>query len=440
MRALEVAGYIGIMLAGAFPMVYLIRKYLSKPIEFVGRKIGLDATGAAGMLAAAANILAMFRLVKDMRPRDKVLCIAFAVCAAFTFGDHLAFTTNFQPTLLLPVMVGKLGGGMCGFLIATWLCVPKALELEEKDMIDNVHIVLKHVPALKDRVPTAIIKLRGGLTNTIYKVEYGNDAYVVRMFGPGTELLGIDREREHAVSVAVAAAGVAPEIVGYLPKGSITEIDDFQGASVVHFIVGKLLDEADARKPETLQRIVTTLKTCHAAPVGEDLGEPFSVFKIVRHYVDEAKKNKVALPASLNDALANMDRIEKEVGTTETPCLCHNDLLAGNFIDDGTTMRVIDWEYGGMGDRYFDLGNFAVNLQMTDEQETAFLRAYFGEATPASLRRLKMMRLASDLREATWSYLQSALSKLKSPQYYMERGNEHLERFRKEAKASGLVS
>jgi len=127
MRALEVAGYIGIMLAGAFPMVYLLRKYLSKPIEAIGRKIGLDSTGAAGILAAAANILAMFRLVKDMRPRDKVLCIAFAVCAAFTFGDHLAFTTNFQPNLLLPVIVGKLTGGICGFLIAPGYACPRHL-------------------------------------------------------------------------------------------------------------------------------------------------------------------------------------------------------------------------------------------------------------------------------------------------------------------------
>jgi len=439
-RALEVAGYIGIMLAGAFPMVYLLRKYLSKPIELVGRKIGLDATGAAGMLAAAANILAMFRLVKDMRPRDKVLCIAFAVCAAFTFGDHLAFTTNFQPNLLLPVMLGKLGGGMCGFLIATWLCVPKALELEEKDMIDNVHTVLKHVPALKDRVPTAITKLRGGLTNTIYKIEYGNEAFVVRLFGKDTDLLGIDRDHEHAVSTAVAAAGVAPEVVAYLPKGTIAEIDDFQGASIVHFVVGKLLDEDDARKPEILQRIVQTLKACHAAPVGEDLGEPFSVFKIVKHYVDESKKNKVALPAAFDDAMTIMDRIEKEVASNDAPCLCHNDLLAGNFIDDGTAMRVIDWEYGGMGDRYFDLGNFAVNLQMSDGQEKALLQAYFGDATPEAQRRLKLMRLASDMREATWSYLQSALSKLHPPQYYLDRGNVHLERFRNEAKASGLVS
>jgi ethanolamine transporter len=136
-RALEVAGYIGIMLAGAFPMVYLVRKYFAKPIEAVGRKIGLEAIGAAGVLAAAANILAMFRLVKEMRPRDKVLCIAFAVCAAFTFGDHLAFTTNFQPNLLLPILAGKLTGGVCGFLIATWLCVPKALELEKQDLIDD---------------------------------------------------------------------------------------------------------------------------------------------------------------------------------------------------------------------------------------------------------------------------------------------------------------
>jgi ethanolamine transporter len=134
-RALEVAGYIGIMLAGAFPMVYLIRKFLAKPVEVLGQKLGLAPMGAAGILAAAANILAMFRLVKDMRPGDKVLCIAFAVCAAFTFGDHLAFTTNFQPNLLLPIMVGKLGGGVCGFVLAKLLCVRKAQQLGEQDMI-----------------------------------------------------------------------------------------------------------------------------------------------------------------------------------------------------------------------------------------------------------------------------------------------------------------
>lgn len=125
-RALEVAGYIGIMLAGAFPMVYLLTKYLAKPMEVLGAKIGVAPEGAAGLLAACANILAMFRLVEKMRPRDKVVAIAFAVCAAFTFGDHLAFTANFQPTLIAPLILGKLLGGVAGFILAVWLSVPKA--------------------------------------------------------------------------------------------------------------------------------------------------------------------------------------------------------------------------------------------------------------------------------------------------------------------------
>ena len=71
----------------------------------------------------------MFRLIADMRPKDKVLAIAFAVCAAFMFGDHLAFAANFQPATILPLLLGKLGGGMAGFAIALWLSVPKAEQL-----------------------------------------------------------------------------------------------------------------------------------------------------------------------------------------------------------------------------------------------------------------------------------------------------------------------
>ncbi|MCM3712489.1 ethanolamine utilization protein EutH [Alkalihalobacillus oceani] len=132
-RALETAGYIGIMLAGAFPMVYLIRKYLSRPLEVVGKKVGLNAVGSAGILASSANVLAMFRLVKTMRPKDKVINIAFAVCAAFLLGDHLSFTANFQPNLILPIVAGKLLAGLAAIALAHWLCVKKALQLEEED-------------------------------------------------------------------------------------------------------------------------------------------------------------------------------------------------------------------------------------------------------------------------------------------------------------------
>lgn len=120
-RALEIAGYIGIMLSGAFPMVYLMTRFLEKPMAILGARLGLSPKGATGLLAASANILAMFRLIGEMPPRDKVLVIAFAVCGAFMFGDHLAFSANFQPTIILPLLLGKLIGGICGLAFAAKL-------------------------------------------------------------------------------------------------------------------------------------------------------------------------------------------------------------------------------------------------------------------------------------------------------------------------------
>ncbi len=132
-RALETAGYIGIMLAGAFPMVYLIRKYAAGFLEKVGRKMGLSSVGSAGILATMANILAMFSLVRSMPPKDKVINIAFGVTSAFLLGDHLSFTANFQPTIILPVMIGKFSAGIIAIIIAYYLSVPTALKLEIED-------------------------------------------------------------------------------------------------------------------------------------------------------------------------------------------------------------------------------------------------------------------------------------------------------------------
>ncbi|MGB7449175.1 MAG: ethanolamine utilization protein EutH [Ornithinimicrobium sp.] len=136
-RALEIAGYIGIMLAGAFPLVYVIKKYLARPLEAVGGHVGISEEGMAGILAAAANILAMFRIIPSMPPKDRVLVIAFSVCAAFTFGDHLAFMANFQPNMVFPLVVGKLAAGVLAMLLAVWLAVPTALRLAEEDAAED---------------------------------------------------------------------------------------------------------------------------------------------------------------------------------------------------------------------------------------------------------------------------------------------------------------
>lgn len=105
-RAIELLGTIAMMLTGAFPMVTLIRKYLSKPLEKLGRLAGLDVNGSIGLVACLPNGLALFPFIKDMRPQDKVVCLAFLVCGGYCVGDFLVFNVNFQPNLLIPVFVG----------------------------------------------------------------------------------------------------------------------------------------------------------------------------------------------------------------------------------------------------------------------------------------------------------------------------------------------
>ena len=126
-RALEVAGYIGIMLCGAFPMVYLIKTHLSKILSVIGEKFHLSTAATTGILAASANVLALFAMVGQMKPEDKVKTIAYAVCCAFLLGDHLAFSANFQPSMILPVMLGKLSGGILAVIIATKFVIPHVL-------------------------------------------------------------------------------------------------------------------------------------------------------------------------------------------------------------------------------------------------------------------------------------------------------------------------
>ncbi|WP_268951462.1 ethanolamine utilization protein EutH [Mycolicibacterium litorale] len=132
-RALEVVGYIGVMLAGAFPMVYAIRTGLAKPLQAVGDRFGVSESGITGFLAGATNILALYRIVPLMPPRDRVLTIAFSVCAAFAFGDYLAFTANFQPNMIVPMIAGKLVGGVIAVGVAMWLAVPYLKRFADED-------------------------------------------------------------------------------------------------------------------------------------------------------------------------------------------------------------------------------------------------------------------------------------------------------------------
>ena len=114
-------GTIAIVLAGAFPLVFVITKLLRKPLMAMGKRLGINDAAAAGLIASLANSIAAFGMVKDMNQRGKVINIAFAVSAAFVFGDHLGFTAGFAPEMIGPMIVGKLVGGISAVAVAMWL-------------------------------------------------------------------------------------------------------------------------------------------------------------------------------------------------------------------------------------------------------------------------------------------------------------------------------
>jgi ethanolamine transporter len=114
----ETVGAIAIVLAGAFPLVKLLTRALRKPLEKLGKLLGINDAAAAGLVATLANSIATFGLVKDMDSRGKVVNIAFAVSAAFVFGDHLGFTAGFAPEMLAPMIAGKLAAGAAAVMVA----------------------------------------------------------------------------------------------------------------------------------------------------------------------------------------------------------------------------------------------------------------------------------------------------------------------------------
>ena len=121
----ETVGVIAIVLAGAFPLVFVLTKLLRKPLLAAGGLLGINDAAAAGLLASLANSIAAFGMVKDMNERGKVVNIAFAVSGAFVFGDHLGFTAGFAPEMMGAMIAGKLVGGLTA-IAAAWILTRKS--------------------------------------------------------------------------------------------------------------------------------------------------------------------------------------------------------------------------------------------------------------------------------------------------------------------------
>jgi thiamine kinase-like enzyme len=245
--------------------------------------------------------------------------------------------------------------------------------------------------------------LEGGITNRNYSVTLGGKAYVVRLPGKDTNLLGIDREGERQANERAAELGLAPPVAAMLtePPCLVTE-----------FIEGTEMSEEDLRDPGNLSVIAPLLRRMHDS--GAELPTDFDSFRVVEDYAETAGDGGTEVPAAYQDASKYAREIEAALsGPEHDPVPCHNDLLAANFLRDSERIWIVDWEYAGMGDRYFDLGNFSVNNKFDEQGRASLLEAYFGEPpTERRLATLSLMMFMSDFREAMWGVVQSAVSEL----------------------------
>jgi thiamine kinase-like enzyme len=253
----------------------------------------------------------------------------------------------------------------------------------------------------------AIEPLGGGITNRNFKVETDGRRYVLRIGGRDTELLGIDRSAEHAASRIAADLGLGPEVVAFVePEG---------------YLVTKYVD-GEVGKVD-VERVGAALRRLHGGP---SFPGRFDSFRVVEAYSATAQEHGVRVPSAYERAKGLADQIERR--RSPAPLRpCHNDLLNANFIDDGVRLVLVDWEYAGMGDPFFDLGNFAVNHELTKESERALLTAYGSEDAAA----LVLMRFMSDFREAMWGIVQLAISELDFD--FAAYADEHFERLARTA-------
>ncbi len=281
---------------------------------------------------------------------------------------------------------------------------------------------IARVPMWRNARDLKTSPLGGGITNQNFRVDVGGESFVLRIGGEDTELLGIDRQHEYAANVAAAGIGIAPEVIYFIEP---------EGYLVTRFLNARPIPRDEMQKPENIRRVAQTLKRIHAlAPIPGK----FSPFRTIDDYAAIARRYNVSFTSNFEWLLARLREIEAAfLKEPFTPRPCHNDLLNENFLDDGN-IRIIDWEYAGMGDPAFDLANFAVHHQLNDAQEQLLLEEYYRPNPPASfpkeeggapvsplnlgkdpvvrLARHKLMKIVSDLREAMWGMVQIGISKL----------------------------
>ena len=258
---------------------------------------------------------------------------------------------------------------------------------------------IRSVPSLAGAVD--VVALEGGITNRNYRVSLPGGPAVVRLSDPGSSALAIDRRCEYLNSVAAARSGAAPDVLDYV-EGA--------GVLVVRWVDGRTFGDADVAEPANTSRIAGACRRLHAGP---PFANSFDMFDIQRRYLGLVESKGFRLPARYREFAEKVARLRSAMGARpEALVPCNNDLLAANMIDDGERLWLIDYEYSGMNEASFELGNIWSEAALEDEALTGLVEAYWGRADAALVARARLWALMSKYGWTLWASIQDATSPL----------------------------
>jgi thiamine kinase-like enzyme len=286
--------------------------------------------------------------------------------------------------------------------------------------LKSIEQILPLIDDWKNKKPTFEL-LGGGITNHNYAVTVDGEKFVVRIPGVGSDLF-VNRSNELECSVQAARTGISPEVVYHIRDEDV---------SVIRFINGRTLRTAEiAGNDHLIRRIVQAVKIIHRDARFSSL---FSPFQTVSVYLGHSKRYEVPLPSDLDWMVETVNRIERVMARNRPPyTACHNDYLSENFSDDGERIWIIDWEYGGNGDPFFDLGDFAVEHPFSREQEELIIREYCGRIETSRLYRMLLHKVVSDLWWGLWAMIQTGISQIDFD--FLTYGQNRFERLRRNAR------
>ncbi len=260
------------------------------------------------------------------------------------------------------------------------------------------HDVLDQIVWLRG-TPYQVEELTGGLTNVNLKVTHPGGVCVVRVAQAGSELLAIDHDHEHHNSVAASAAGVGAPVLDYLPDA---------GLMVVEYIDGRTLTDYDLRSGEHLGRVAAAVRQLHSGP---RFSSDFEMFALQRAYLEVVTERGFRLPDRYLDFAPQVERIRSAFAVRDEPTVpCNNDLLAGNLIDDGDKIWLIDYEYSGNNEATFELGNLWSEAGLTLDQLDELMAAYDGALHRHRVARARLWGLMAKYGWTLWGSIQDAVS------------------------------